>query len=178
MPLGAATHGAAMALKKPTIHGGALFGIILLVCIAADLIVALCIKSDMLRIPFLRANAQIAAASMSIGVTMLVVGGIAGYVSHEAFNRAAGPNGQVKYILKDGLFKYVRHPFYSSLVVITLSFVLTLRSYLLLVGCAALTALLVLEARKEEVELLALFRDEYLSYQRKTGMFLPRLFKH
>jgi protein-S-isoprenylcysteine O-methyltransferase Ste14 len=164
-----------MALKKSTIHEGALFGVILLVCIAVDLIVGLCLKSDILRISFLHEHPRIAGVSISVGVAMLVVGSIAGYASHEAFNRAAGPNGRVKYILKDGLFKYVRHPFYSSLVVITLSFVLTLRSYLPLIGCAALTALLAVEARKEEVELLALFGDEYLSYQRKTGMFLPRL---
>jgi protein-S-isoprenylcysteine O-methyltransferase Ste14 len=162
-------------MKTPRIHAGELFGIILFICLAIDLIVKLWIKSDILLIPFLRLNDLISGISISVGVIMLVGGCIAGYITHEAFKQALTHNGEVKYILKDGFFKYTRHPFYFALILITLSFVLPLQSYLLFVGFITLTVLVVIEAQREERLLLELFGDDYVSYKQKTGIFIPKL---
>jgi protein-S-isoprenylcysteine O-methyltransferase Ste14 len=98
-----------------------------------------------------------------------------GYVSHEVFKQAVAESGEVKGIIKDGLFKLVRHPFYLSLILITLSLVLLFDSYVLLVGSAVVAVILVSEARKEERLLAEEFGEEYFSYQRETGMFFPKI---
>lgn len=164
-------------MKKRQIHGGELFGIILLLCIAAEFINGLWVKSDNLRIHLLWSNEWISRLSICTGAVVLVIGCVAGYISHEAFNKAVSTNGDVRYVLKGGLFKLVRHPFYFSLILITSSLFLFLRSYILLAGLVIVTIILARDARKEEKHLLEIFGDEYLSYQQRTGMFLPKVFR-
>jgi protein-S-isoprenylcysteine O-methyltransferase Ste14 len=156
------------------IHAGGVFGAILLSSIAVDLGLSVWIKSDILKMTFLRANGVVLGASIGIGAVLFALGGVLGYLSHEAFNRAVGEDGRVKYVIREGAFRWVRHPFYLSLILIVLSFVLLLYSYVLLVGLIVLTAILVREARREEATLVEEFGEAYLNYQRKTGMFLPK----
>jgi protein-S-isoprenylcysteine O-methyltransferase Ste14 len=162
-------------VSKRKVHVGDLFGVILLVCIAVDLVASLWVKSDIFRIVLLRADKTVTGVSISIGTVLLVTGSIMGYVSHEVFKQAVAESGEVKGIIKDGLFKLVRHPFYLSLILITLSLVLLFDSYVLLVGSAVVAVILVSEARKEERLLAEEFGEEYFSYQRETGMFFPKI---
>jgi hypothetical protein len=60
-----------------------------------DLIVGLWVKSDMLRIPFLWVDGWIPVVSIAVGIVVLIVDCVAGYVSHEAFNQAVAPNGEM-----------------------------------------------------------------------------------
>jgi len=164
-------------MDKHKIHTGGVFGVILLASIAVDLVFDLWIKSDIFKIAFLRANRVVLGASVCIGAVLFVLGGVIGYISHEAFNRAVEEGGRVKYIIREGPFRWVRHPFYLSLILIVLSFVLLLDSYVLLVGLIVVTIILVGEAHREEAILVKEFGERYLSYQRKTGMFLPKRFR-
>ena len=175
-PLGAAARKRRMAeMSKRKVHVGDLFGVILLVGIAVDLVASLCVKSDVFRIVLLRADKTVTGVSISIGTILLVTGSVMGYVSHKVFKQAVAESGEVKGVIKDGLFKLVRHPFYLSLILITLSLVLLFDSYVLLVGLVGVAIILVREARKEERLLADEFGEEYLSYHRETGMFFPKI---
>jgi protein-S-isoprenylcysteine O-methyltransferase Ste14 len=162
-------------MNKRRLDAGELFGIILLLSIAIDLIACLWFKSDLLRINFLWSGGWISILLITIGAIMFVLGCIGGYISHEAFNTAVAPAGDIHHILDTGLFKLVRHPFYVSLILITLSFVLMLRSYMLLAGLVVIIVILVGDARKEEIKMLEKFGDEYKRYQQEIGMFFPRV---
>jgi protein-S-isoprenylcysteine O-methyltransferase Ste14 len=164
-------------MNKPKIHAGGVFGVILLASIAIDLVLRVWVKPDILKMTFLRANGVVLLTSVCIGVVLLVLGGVVGYISHEAFNRAVEKDGRVITILQEGPFRWVRHPFYLSLLLIVLSFALLLYSYVLLVGLIVLTIILVREAIREEAILIETFGETYSDYQRKTGMFLPVRFR-
>jgi len=162
-------------VKKREIDAGSLFGIILLVGIGADVVLSLWSGWGTSRIALLQANRAVSFVSISVGAVLLIAGCIVGYVSHEAFNRAVSEDRQVRYIMKNGLYGVVRHPFYLSLILIILSLVGLLRSYALLLGWVVMTVLLVVEARREEKELVEEFGEEYTVYQRRAGMFLPKV---
>jgi protein-S-isoprenylcysteine O-methyltransferase Ste14 len=72
-----------------------------------------------------------------------------------------------------GLYRYIRHPFYSSLLFLIWGVYLKRP---LLVGfllAAAATVLLVVTARIEEAENMRFFGDDYGDYMRRTRMFIP-----
>ncbi len=161
-------------MSRRQLHAGEIFGIVLLVSIAIDLIVGFGIKSNILRISPLHAGGWVSWSLIAAGVIAFVVGCVGSSMTHKAFNEAVSPNGEVKYILKSGLFRLVRHPFYLSLSLITLSFFLIFRSYILMAGLVVTAVILAGAARKEEKLLVETFGEEYLTYQRKTGMFFPK----
>jgi len=76
-------------------------------------------------------------------------------------------------LIKHGPYRFVRHPYYSSTALIMVAvFVMTAN---LLVGTTSLIVLLLLVARtpKEEHALIERFGQQYLEYQKSTGMFIP-----
>jgi protein-S-isoprenylcysteine O-methyltransferase Ste14 len=164
-------------MSKDKLHGGELFGIILFLSIGIDLVVGLWIRSDVLRISFLWMNVWASHVAVFVGIPVCITGCILGYITHKLFNQAVSSGGSVKYILTEGPYRHIRHPFYLSLIMISFSFFLILRSYILIVGLAIVTATLASDAREEEILLLETFKDEYLSYQRRTGIFFPKIFR-
>jgi protein-S-isoprenylcysteine O-methyltransferase Ste14 len=62
-------------------------------------------------------------------------------------------------------------------MILVLSFVFLLDSYVLLVGLIVEISILVREAHREEAVLVEEFGETYLIYQRETGMFLPKRFR-
>jgi protein-S-isoprenylcysteine O-methyltransferase Ste14 len=154
---------------------GELVWVVLLLSLAADLLVAALLKSDVFRIGLLQSTPAASAGSLAIGAALLLVGCVLGYRSHEEFKRAISARGSIDHLINDGLYRHVRHPFYLSLIVISLSLAVLLRSSLLLAAWVVVAILLVVEARAEESGLVERFRQEYLDYQHRTGMFLPWL---
>jgi protein-S-isoprenylcysteine O-methyltransferase Ste14 len=78
-------------------------------------------------------------------------------------------------LVQTGPFALVRHPLYVSyiLILVGLSFILT---YWLLLPSLAMTVSIYPTAKTEEESLIRQFGDEYRQYQRRVGMFFPRLF--
>jgi protein-S-isoprenylcysteine O-methyltransferase Ste14 len=75
-----------------------------------------------------------------------------------------------------GVYQYIRHPLYSSLLLLAIGAFLkdvSVFSCALLVVCAGC---LVLTARIEERENLAHFGDSYSDYMKRTRMFIPYVF--
>ncbi len=74
-----------------------------------------------------------------------------------------------------GAYKYIRHPLYSSLLLLGWGIFLkhtTLLSGSLILG---VSAFLIVTAKAEEEENMARFGDEYSRYRKSTKMFIPGL---
>ncbi|MFN2261406.1 MAG: isoprenylcysteine carboxylmethyltransferase family protein [Psychroflexus sp.] len=78
-------------------------------------------------------------------------------------------------LVKTGLFKFIRHPIYTGILISVFSISFWLGSgYRFLISLAILI-LFYFKTRYEEKKLAEKF-TEYEIYQSKTGRFLPRLF--
>jgi protein-S-isoprenylcysteine O-methyltransferase Ste14 len=72
-----------------------------------------------------------------------------------------------------GPYEFVRHPFYDAMALIVIGTALASANGFVLAGGLMAFALVVLRTRREEDRLLARFGDNYRSYMRRTGRFLP-----
>ena len=77
-------------------------------------------------------------------------------------------------VMRDGVYRYVRHPIYVANILLTCGIVLATGSMLLLVNLVVLSAYYVRAAIREERQLAAL-HPSYIQYVATTGRFLPRL---
>ncbi|MBI2853034.1 MAG: isoprenylcysteine carboxylmethyltransferase family protein [Chloroflexi bacterium] len=73
-----------------------------------------------------------------------------------------------------GPYRYVRHPIYSSMMLVFLGSGLLISNYLMLLLTPLVVFLYFLRARLEE-RLLAEEFPEYAQHVRQSGMFLPRI---
>jgi protein-S-isoprenylcysteine O-methyltransferase Ste14 len=78
-------------------------------------------------------------------------------------------------LVTSGIYRYIRHPLYSSLLLLTWGIFFKHPSW---VGGSlglASTVFLFLTARADEAECVAFFGEEYLDYKRRTRRFIPFL---
>ena len=78
-----------------------------------------------------------------------------------------------KNITSSGLYKYVRHPIYSSNILLLIGTFMISGSYLMLVNIFILSFFYTKSAYREEKYLITNF-NYYNGYSKKTGMFLPK----
>jgi len=81
------------------------------------------------------------------------------------------------HLVTDGIYAYIRHPQYTGFLLITLGMLLEWATLPLLIMWPILVWLYTRLARREEADMKREFGGEYLDYQERTGMFLPRLRK-
>jgi protein-S-isoprenylcysteine O-methyltransferase Ste14 len=79
-------------------------------------------------------------------------------------------------LVTDGIYRYIRHPMYSSLLLLAWGAFFKHFSLPGLLATLATTLLLFIVGRIEEQENLAFFGPVYLQYRKATKMFLPFLF--
>ncbi|MHB0924829.1 MAG: methyltransferase family protein [Bellilinea sp.] len=79
-------------------------------------------------------------------------------------------------LVTTGVYKYIRHPFYSSLLFLGWGILLKDVNWISIFLAVIATALLVVMARKEESENLRYFDEKYQVYMQKTKMFIPYIF--
>ena len=79
-------------------------------------------------------------------------------------------------LVTSGLYKYIRHPLYSSLLLLAWGVFFKLPSAPGLVLALAATVSLVATAKAEEAEDIRYFGSAYESYMKQTRMFIPFLF--
>lgn len=75
-----------------------------------------------------------------------------------------------------GLYRYIRHPFYSSLVFLCWGVFFKSISLVGLLLCLAGTIFLTLTGKVEEKENIRYFGSRYEEYMKRTKMFVPFLF--
>jgi protein-S-isoprenylcysteine O-methyltransferase Ste14 len=75
-----------------------------------------------------------------------------------------------------GLYAYIRHPLYSSLLFLSLGAFLKDPSRLGTIPFLLSVLFLYMTARRDEAECIRYFGEEYRTYMRRTRMFVPFLF--
>jgi len=76
-------------------------------------------------------------------------------------------------LIDKGIFKYIRHPLYSSLIFLTWGIFLKNSTIELLTIAILSTIFLYLTAIFEEKECLIYFGDKYMYYMRRSKRFIP-----
>ncbi len=79
-------------------------------------------------------------------------------------------------LIDTGVFKYVRHPLYSSLIFVTWAIFLKNPTTSLFVIALISTNFLYFTSRFDEKECINYFGDKYKEYMKQTKMFIPFLF--
>ena len=76
-------------------------------------------------------------------------------------------------LVQHGIYKYIRHPLYLSLIMLAWALLLKRIDPVLAVVTLAVTFFLYLTARSDEKECLKYFGPDYRNYMTKTRMFVP-----
>ena len=79
-------------------------------------------------------------------------------------------------LVTNGLYKYIRHPLYSSLLLLAWGVFFKLPSVPGVLLALAATVCLAATARAEEAENVRYFGSAYQAYMKRTKMFVPFLF--
>ena len=87
-----------------------------------------------------------------------------------------GPIEATTTLVTQGVYRYIRHPLYSSLLLLGWGIFFKRPSLPGGILVLALTLSLVATARVEEAENLHKFGQQYTAYARRTRMFIPFLF--
>lgn len=78
--------------------------------------------------------------------------------------------------MTSGIFHYIRHPMYSSLLILAWGVAMKNPGPLALLIAALASVLLYLTAVTEEKEDIAFFGDPYREYMSETKRFIPWIF--
>jgi protein-S-isoprenylcysteine O-methyltransferase Ste14 len=78
-------------------------------------------------------------------------------------------------LVTTGPYRWVRHPFYVSFVLLVLAVSLLTASWLFALLGSVGFVLLAIRTRTEEAKLIERFGDDYRRYMERTGQFFPRL---
>ncbi len=76
-------------------------------------------------------------------------------------------------LVTNGIYRYIRHPMYGSLLLLCWGFFTKQPSWPGVVLAVLASALLIATSRAEEKENLNYFGDAYRDYMKRTKMFLP-----
>lgn len=112
---------------------------------------------------------------------LLIIEGVRLFRRHGRLDRERGDPGLVGIekttaLVNTGLYRYIRHPFYSSLLFLGWGTMLKHFSWAGLILAIANTVFLIVTARIEEKENIAYFGETYRAYMRATKMFLPFIY--
>lgn len=121
---------------------------------------------------------QIVSWVLLVGSIPLALHGF--LVLHRAGRAVAPPRGAAEHrweytteLVTTGAYRFIRHPLYASLLLVTWGVALKRAGPASLALAAAATLFLVLTARADERECLRRFGDAYRAYAGRTRMFVP-----
>jgi protein-S-isoprenylcysteine O-methyltransferase Ste14 len=77
-------------------------------------------------------------------------------------------------LVTNGPYRWVRHPFYDAMALVTLGAALLAANWFILLMGVIVFSLLALRSNVEERQLLARFGEPYREYRARTGRFVPR----
>lgn len=79
-------------------------------------------------------------------------------------------------LVTTGVYRYIRHPLYSSLFLLTWGIFFKSPSVIGVILAATSTVFLIATARADETECICFFGTPYQEYMKRTKMFIPYLF--
>lgn len=89
------------------------------------------------------------------------------------------PQGQIEdttKLVETGIYKYIRHPIYASVIPGVFGVLLKDMGYTQIILTVAALVFIVFTAKVEEIEMIKKFGSEYEAYIKKTKMFIPFIF--
>ena len=131
------------------------------------------------------ANIKIAAINFdytvkNTGLILVILGSILLIISVITLNKNLSPfpapkaNGE---LIEKGPYKYVRHPIYTSVLCCLLGYAFYTNSIYKISVTLLVFVLFLIKYKYEEARLLNTFKD-YTNYKKRTGAFLPKIFKN
>lgn len=78
-------------------------------------------------------------------------------------------------LIDSGIFKYIRHPLYTSLICLTWGLLLKNPTLDLIIVSIISTIFLVLTSLRDEQECIGYFGDKYKAYMKRSKRFIPFL---
>lgn len=116
----------------------------------------------------------------ALGLTLCLIAAPVGIMAVRALGRFYVPDPETlpdQKLVTNGVYRYVRHPMYTALLLWMLGFPLVIRSlWGLALGILLIGPALWLRIREEEAMLLQAFGDEYRAYQAQTWRLVPFIF--
>lgn len=79
-------------------------------------------------------------------------------------------------LVSTGIYKYIRHPLYSSLLLLAWGIFFKLPSLTGMAVAAVTTAFLFATAKADEAECIHFFGNDYQQFIKRTKMFIPYIF--
>ena len=102
--------------------------------------------------------------------------GIAGYLTLRSQGKAKEHFENTTFLVRTGIYKYIRHPLYCSLLLLGTGIMFNEPGTLQIVlGIINLIAIY-LTGKIEEKEMTAKFGGQYIDYMKDTKMFIPFIF--
>ena len=81
-------------------------------------------------------------------------------------------------LIQKGIYKYIRHPLYSSTILMIYGFSLLFINYLVFIANTIIfIPFMIYRARQEDRLLSQYFKEQFDDYQTNTGLFLPKIKK-
>lgn len=100
---------------------------------------------------------------------------IAGFVLLKRKGKSEKSLENTTVLIKSGIYHYIRHPLYCSLLLLGTGIMFKDLGTLQLIAGAINIIALFITARIEEKEMIARFGDQYVEYMKETMMFIPFL---
>lgn len=109
----------------------------------------------------------ITVSLITIGITLIVHGWQQIYKRHYQHVRGSS------HIVKTGLYRYIRHPQYLGLILLSTGIAASWLTLFTILGPLVILILFVRLAKQEEGELIATYNEEYIQYRQDTNFILP-----
>jgi protein-S-isoprenylcysteine O-methyltransferase Ste14 len=130
---------------------------------------------------FPQAQYEVSSGLQIVGAVLLIIALIMFQQAHASLDRQFSHTLSIKNnhkLITTGIFNYVRHPMYSTALLIFISKALLMPNYFSLSSFAvALGLLYAVRISEEEKMMLAEFGAEYEKYQKNTCGLIPKLCK-
>jgi len=105
---------------------------------------------------------------MAVSSIMILAGLVLIVLGWRKIHKATG-------LVKNGIYRYTRHPQYLGILLITSAFIIMWPTVLTLIMWPVLVAMYIRLAKKEEKEMEEKFGEEYLDYKQEAPMLLKIL---
>ncbi len=81
-------------------------------------------------------------------------------------------------LVEHGVYKYIRHPLYSSIIAMFYGACLVYPNYLAFLSTSLIFVPFMIYRAKQEEKLLTQNLSGYTDYRKRTGMFIPKIIRH
>lgn len=98
---------------------------------------------------------------------------VSGFYGLRRYGKAVGDWENTTHLIRQGIFQYIRHPLYSSLILLNIGIFLRNVSWMGAVACCFSVVFLVAASKVEERENIEKFGENYHSYMGATKHYIP-----